>query len=386
MEHRLDTLRGEASEAQSYRRIEGDPQAGLLILCDHAENTVPPAYGTLGLDAEALGRHIAYDIGIAGVAECLAHALGAPALFTRFSRLLIDPNRGIDDPTLIMQLSDGIVVPGNAALDATEREARIARYHAPYHRAIERAINAAIAGGKPPILLSLHSFTQAWKSVPRPWEVAVLWDKDNRLPRALLEGLRALPDIAVGDNVPYSGKLRGDTLYLHGTARGLAHALVELRQDLILDAKGQATWADRLAGVLRGVLASPTLARRLHSIEHYGSHTDRAPDAPGVSAAKDKGEPAMDKQTRTELEAAAFRRLVAHLRARTDVQNIELMELAGFCRNCLANWYQEEAAARGLALSKDAAREIVYGMAYEAWKAQFQTEPSRPEPKRARKK
>jgi predicted N-formylglutamate amidohydrolase len=274
VEHRLDTLRGEASEAQSYRRIEGDTQAGLLILCDHAENTVPPAYGTLGLSAEALGRHIAYDIGVAGVAERLARTLGAPALLTRFSRLLIDPNRGLDDPTLIMQLSDGAVVPGNAVLDAAERDTRIARYYAPYHRAIERAIDAAMAAGKPPILLSLHSFTQAWKSVPRPWHVGVLWDKDDRLALALLEGLQALPHVTVGDNVPYTGKLKGDTLYRHGTARGLAHALVELRQDLILDAKGQDQWAERLAHVLRGVLGSPQIARRLHAIEHYGSHTD----------------------------------------------------------------------------------------------------------------
>jgi predicted N-formylglutamate amidohydrolase len=289
--HRLETLRGEASEDQSYRRIDGDPQAGLLILCDHAENTMPAAYGTLGLDAEALGRHIAYDVGVAGVAERLAVALGVPALLTRFSRLLIDPNRGLDDPTLIMQLSDGIVVPGNALLDAAEREARIAHYYAPYHRAIGRAIDAGIAAGKPPALLSLHSFTQAWKSVPRPWHVGVLWDKDDRLPLALLEGLRALPNVTVGENVPYTGMLRGDTLCRHGTTRGLAHALVELRQDLILDAKGQGEWGDRLAGVLRGVLASQALARRLHSIEHYGSHTDRPapPVRPSPLDKLDKG-------------------------------------------------------------------------------------------------
>lgn len=375
-------MRQDASEARSYRRIEGDLRLGLLILCDHAENTVPPPYGTLGLDAEALGRHIAYDIGIAGVAERLAHALGAPALMTRFSRLLIDPNRGLDDPTLIMQLSDGIAVPGNAVLDAAERETRIARYYVPYHRAIETAVEAAIAAGKPPILLSLHSFTQAWKSVPRPWHAAVLWDKDDRLATGLLAGLGALPGITVGDNVPYTGKLKGDTLYRHGTKRGLAHALVELRQDLILDEKGQAEWADRLAHVLRDILGTPSLARRLGAIEHYGSHTDRPLKEPEAKPARDEGKWAMDEQIRTELEAAAFRRLVAHLRARGEVRNIDLMELAGFCRNCLAAWYQDAAAERGVALGQDEVREIIYGMPYAAWKAKFQLEVAPPRPKR----
>ncbi len=301
-------MRQDASAAQSYRRIDGDRQLGLLILCDHADNHVPPHYGTLGLDAETLGRHIAYDIGIAGVAERLAHALGAPALMARFSRLLIDPNRGLDDPTLIMQLSDGIVIPGNAVLDAGERETRIAHFYAPYHRAIEDAIEAAIAAGKPPILLSLHSFTQAWKSVARPWHAAVLWDKDDRLAAGLLAGLGALPGITVGDNVPYTGKLKGDTLYRHGTKRGLAHALVELRQDVILDEKGQAEWAERLAHVLRGLLASPKLARRLGAIEHYGSHCDGPVTAQETGQATHDGERALDERARTDLAPARPKR------------------------------------------------------------------------------
>ena len=373
MELRLDTLHQEDLGTKPYRSIDGDASTGLLILCDHAENTIPPGYGTLGLRAEDLHRHIAYDLGAAQVAEHLARALGAPAVLSRFSRLLIDPNRGLDDPTLIMQISDGLVVPGNVDLAAAEIEARIARYYRPYHAAIEQAVDAAIAVGKPPVLISVHSFTQAWKGVPRPWAVGVLWDKDPRLALALLEGLRVIPDIEVGDNVPYSGQLKGDTLYCHGTMRGLAHALVEVRQDLILGPEGQKQWAMRLAKVLGTVLSQPGTA--LHAIELHGSHTDIAPhDAPGK-----KGTAAMDDKTEIELEAAAFRRLVAHLRERADVQNIDLMELAGFCRNCLADWYREAAAAKGLPLSKEEAREIVYGMAYDAWKAKYQTEaPNRP--------
>ena len=246
----------------------------MLVLCDHAANLIPPAYGTLGLTPEDLARHIAYDIGAAAVAEHLARALQAPALLTRYSRLLIDPNRGRDDPTLVMQLSDGRIVPGNAAVDEAEIAARIERFYAPYHQAIAAAIDAGVAAGKPPVLLAIHSFTQAWKSVPRPWHVAVLWDKDPRLARALLRELAAIPDITVGDNVPYSGQLKGDTLYQHGTLRGLAHALIEVRQDLILGPEGQLEWAERLALVVRKVLGNADLAPRLHAIERYGSHTD----------------------------------------------------------------------------------------------------------------
>jgi predicted N-formylglutamate amidohydrolase len=370
VERSLDTLLHEDLGERPYRSIEGDLRTGLLILCDHAENTIPPPYGTLGLRSEDLNRHIAYDLGAAGVAKRLAEILGAPALLSRFSRLLIDPNRGLDDPTLIMQISDGLIVPGNTGLDQAAVTARINRYYAPYHQAAERAIDAAISAGKPPVIISVHSFTQAWKGAPRPWSVGVLWDKDPRLALPLLEGLRAIPGIEVGDNVPYSGQLKGDTLYRHGTERGLAHALIEVRQDLILGPEGQAEWAMRLAEVLRNVMRS---GGPLHAIELHGSYTDSG-DGEGVANGRGATGQAMDETIRTELEAEAFRRLVEHLRGRSDVQNIELMELAGFCRNCLSNWYQEAAAAKGVTLSKDEARAIVYGMPYETWKAMFQTE------------
>ena len=371
MERSLDTLHQEDLGAKPYRLIEGDASTGLLILCDHAENAIPEAYGTLGLRPEDLHRHVAYDLGAAEVAKRLAETLGAPAVLSSFSRLLIDPNRGLDDPTLIMQISDGLIVPGNVGLDPDEIAIRIARYYEPYHRAIERAIEAAVAAGKPPVIASVHSFIQAWKGTPRPWSVGVLWDKDPRLALPLLDALRAIPDIEVGDNAPYSGQLKGDTLYRHGTKRGLAHALIEVGQDLILGPEGQAEWAMRLGDVLGKVLSEAGGA--LHAIELHGSLTDQERRASPNAKSNRKGMPAMDENTRIELEAAAFRRLVAHLRERTDVQNLDLMELAGFCRNCLANWYQDAAAAKGISLTKDEAREIVYGMAYDDWKAKFQT-------------
>lgn len=373
-EPRLDRFSQDSAGLNAYRSIAGDARTGFLILCDHAENAIPPAFDRLGLKEQDLHRHIAYDLGAAAVAERLAEHLGAPAILSSFSRLLIDPNRGLDDPTLVMQLSDGLIVPGNTGLDAEALRFRIESFYKPYHLAVAGAVDAAIARGSPPVIVSIHSFTQAWKGVHRPWAVGVLWDKDPRLAVPLLRALRAIPGIEVGDNLPYSGQLKGDTLYQHGTSRGLAHALIELRQDLILGAEGQAEWAKRLATALRKVLDEAGGA--LNAIELHGSRTDGTGDRRG--AAGKAGQAIMNEKTQTEIEAEAFRRLVRHLRERTDVQNIDLMELAGFCRNCLANWYQEAAGAKGLAVSKDEAREAVYGMAYEEWKARYQTEAPKP--------
>ncbi|HXF52728.1 MAG TPA: DUF1244 domain-containing protein [Hyphomicrobiaceae bacterium] len=357
--------------------MPGRADCGLVILCDHAGNALPEAYGTLGLPEAQLKRHIAYDIGAAEVTRRLSRALGAPAVLTRYSRLLIDPNRGIDDPTLIMRLSDGAVVPGNRHVDAVERQRRIERYYCPYHRAIEQVIEAGLAASVPPAILSIHSFTESWKGVARPWHVSVLWDRDPRLARPLLDVLYAENDLIVGENEPYTGQYEGDTLWQHGTKRGLAHAIVEIRQDLIRDAAGQEAWASRLARMLRALLDRPDLKLKFRTIGQ-GTRADGASPAgvskPPVRTTEKGTMRTFDDKTRTELEAAAFRKLLAHLRQRTDVQNIDLMNLAGFCRNCLANWYQEAAAAAGQMLSKDEAREIVYGMPYKDWQAKYQKE------------
>lgn len=263
----------QSTEERPYRRVEGDATCGLVLLCDHAANALPDAYGSLGLPPHEFHRHIAYDIGAAGVTERIAEVLNAPAILTHYSRLLIDPNRGADDPTLIMQISDGAVVPGNATIDEAERSARIARYYEPYHAAISDAIDAALEAGKPPVLFSVHSFTSAWRGVQRPWHVGVLWDKDPRLALPLLDAFQAIPGLVAGDNVPYSGQLYGDTLYRHGTSRGLAHVLIEVRQDLILAPEGQAEWGDRLAGVLRAIMQDEDLASELHRVQPFGSYT-----------------------------------------------------------------------------------------------------------------
>lgn len=242
-------------------RIAGDPACGLLLLCDHASNAMPPEYASLGLPASELQRHIAYDIGIAETTRHLARLTGATAVLSIFSRLLIDPNRGEDDPTLVMKLSDGAIVPGNARADDAEVERRLARFYRPYDRAIGEAVQAGLASGRPPAILSMHSFTPFWKGVPRPWHITVLWDADPRFPRPLLRALEAEGDIVVGDNEPYDGALAGDVVNRHATRLGLANALIEIRQDLIADSAGCLAWAQRLARILPGLLADPALNR-----------------------------------------------------------------------------------------------------------------------------
>ena len=274
---------GEQADDLPYHVLPGRASSGLMLLCDHAGRAFPPGYGTLGLAAEALERHIAYDIGAAGVTRHISQALGAPGLLYRYSRLLIDPNRGHDDPTLVMRLSDGQIVPGNRNIDAGEIARRIERYYDPYHRMIADMIDEVEEGGKLPVLLSIHSFTESWKGVDRPWHASILWDKDPRFAHALFQALDADPDIVAGENVPYSGQLKGDTMYRHGTCRGLAHALIEIRQDLIRDPEGQRAWGERLATILALILNSPGAETHLHRAAFYGSHTDDQLD-PGERA------------------------------------------------------------------------------------------------------
>lgn len=266
-----------ASAAEAYRILPGRADGGLLLVCDHASNAFPPGYGTLGLPESELARHIAYDIGVAGVVMGLSQALGAPAILSRFSRLLIDPNRGDDDPTLIMRISDGAVVPGNRHLDDVERTRRIASYYAPYHDAIARTIDACVAAGPPPTLLSIHSFTDNWKGRARPWHVGILWDKDPRLAQPLIAAFEAEGDLVVGDNEPYKGALRGDCMWQHGTCRGLAHAIIEIRQDLIVTTEQQAAWANRIARIMTQLMVRPGLRQILTAIAHHGSLTDPHP-------------------------------------------------------------------------------------------------------------
>lgn len=237
-------------------------KAPLVLFCDHAGQAIPGALGDLGLDAAARAQHIAWDIGIAEVAAILARELDAPAVLGGYSRLVIDCNRRLDDPTSIAQESDRIPVPGNRGLTAAERAQRADEIFRPYHAAVTAAIDAKIAAGQKPALLSLHSFTPVMNGFERPWHFGILWNKDPRLPVPLMARLAELPDVCVGDNEPYTGRdEHGYSVVAHGEARGLPHALIEIRQDLICEPAGVALWAGKLLQVLPGLLSDPALHR-----------------------------------------------------------------------------------------------------------------------------
>jgi predicted N-formylglutamate amidohydrolase len=250
--------------------VEGARDSGLVLLADHARREIPEEYGSLGLPQSEFERHIAYDIGVEAVTRKLAATLGVPAVIARFSRLIIDPNRGEEDPTLIRQLYDGTVVPGNYPMTEEERERRLDRFYRPYHDAVGAMIRSvADASGQPPFILSVHSFTPAMQGYVRPWHVGVLWDLDDRAARPLLEMLGKDPMLLVGDNEPYDGALRGDTMFRHAIVNGFAHALIEIRQDLIAEEGGAAEWAHRLAPIIDAINRRPDI----HQVRKFGSRT-----------------------------------------------------------------------------------------------------------------
>jgi predicted N-formylglutamate amidohydrolase len=190
-------------------------------------------------------------------------------MFSHFSRLIVDPNRLLDNPTLIPEISDGTVVPGNRDLDEAARQARIDTFFRPYHDAVAGQIDAMMTGGegegRAPVLVSMHSFTPIMHGLQRPWEIGILWNRDPRLPQPLMDRLRA-EGLTVGDNEPYSGADgHGYTQHIHGDRRGLANVLIEVRQDLVDTQQGAAEWAGRLGTALEAVLGDPALYR----VEHY---------------------------------------------------------------------------------------------------------------------
>ena len=213
---------------------------------------VPPDIngGDLGLPREDMERHIAYDVGAYEVSKHLGEIMNAPVIAANFSRLVIDPNRGEDDPTLVMKLADGSIIPGNRNADADERERRLNLCYRPYHNAL-----AQLATMPEVVIISMHSFTRQLRGrEPRPWHVGVLHTTDERFSRPVINRLEAEGDLCVGVNEPYAGVLPGDAIDKHCTAFGRPNALIEVRNDLIADHHGQRNWAERLAVIFQDAL------------------------------------------------------------------------------------------------------------------------------------
>ena len=241
---------------QDAFRIVGDARPGRwLVTCDHASNRVPDwvAGGSLGIAPEDMARHIAWDVGAAGLTLALAEALDSPAILSDFSRLVIDPNRGEDDPTLVMKLYDGTIIPANRHIPAAGVEERLERLYRPYHAAYARLA----ARREDTVIVAIHSFTPGLKGrPPRPWHVGVLHSHlDSRFSLPLIARLQREADLCVGDNEPYAGHLPGDAIDRHALATGRHNTLIEVRNDLIATEDQQRAWAARLAPILQEVLA-----------------------------------------------------------------------------------------------------------------------------------
>src|ERR1700731_1642264 len=234
-----------------------------LLTSDHYGRLIPLALGDLGLETSELTRHIAWDIGIAGVAEALSDHLGAHLVAQRYSRLVIDCNRPPGAPSSIPRISEATVIPGNEGLARDTAEARREAIFDPYHRRIAEVIDRRLRDGVPTVLVSLHSFTPVYAGIARPWHIGTLYHRDTRLPPLLLKLLRSEADLVVGDNEPYAVSDETDyTIPVHGEARGLMNTGIEIRQDLIADQAGEREWADRLARIF-GEIETTLRAQRL---------------------------------------------------------------------------------------------------------------------------
>lgn len=233
----------------SLRRPHG--RSPFLFTADHAGRRIPRALATLGLSARERSRHIAWDIGIAGVTQRLAATLGATAVLQRYSRLVIDCNRPLAAASAVPEISDGTAIPGNRNLTAALKERRRRAIFVPYHAAIAASIESRAEAGRPTLYIAMHSFTPVFGGQPRPMHCAVLYDRNPRLSRALFQLLSAEKNLIVAENAPY--RLSDQTDYgvpVHAEARGLDYLEIEIRQDLIADDAGEAAWAERLARLL----------------------------------------------------------------------------------------------------------------------------------------
>ena len=246
--------------------VHEDNAAGrspFLLTSDHYGRAIPRMLGDLGLPASELARHIAWDIGIAGVAEALSKHLDAHLIAQRYSRLVIDCNRPPDAPSSIPRISETTTIPGNEALARDAAETRRRAIFDPYHGRIAEVIDRRGREGFPTVLVALHSFTPVYAGIARPWHIGTLYHRDTRLPTLLLKLLRAESDLVVGDNEPYAVSDETDyTIPVHGEARGLMNTGIEIRQDLIADPAGQRRWADRLARIF-GEIETTLRAQRL---------------------------------------------------------------------------------------------------------------------------
>ncbi|MBL4739418.1 MAG: N-formylglutamate amidohydrolase [Sneathiella sp.] len=239
-----------------FKIMNAESASPIFLIADHASRHIPEEFGTLGIDDPALlRRHVAWDIGIEDVTSRMSEKLRAPAIFSTFSRLLIDPNRYNDDPAAMPVESDGVRVPANEGLKKADKQKRIDQYFTPYHDQVTALLDQMVKNHAEPLVISMHSFTPVMNGFERPWHIGVLWADDNRISAPMLEILRKNPALVVGDNEPYSAQEPyGYTMNTHGTDRGIPHVVIEIRQDLIDTHHGAELWSNLMVDVINQLL------------------------------------------------------------------------------------------------------------------------------------
>ena len=226
-----------------------------MLVCDHASNHLPARYGSLGLAADDLLEHFAWDPGALALSRCLSVLLDAPLAYGRVSRLALDVNRHPSDFDSIVETADGAPVPGNSGLSAGERALRIAEIYAPYHAALDDLLSKRARRGQPSALVAIHTYTPELRGVVRPWHCGVIFASNARLGEAIYNGLRDEDGLVVGVNQPYAPSDRVyHTMSRHGEANGNPAVMIEVRNDLVSDDEGQKAWALRLAPLLQSAV------------------------------------------------------------------------------------------------------------------------------------
>ncbi len=244
------------SEPPPFEVRNPEGSSPILIACDHAEIRIPKQLGNLGLNNDQLQMHIACDIGAKQVAIQLSRLFDAPLILSNYSRLVIDLNRHLDDPTLIADESDHIPVPGNQNLQDTDRQQRINQIFHPYHNQYSDLVTRMIEKHRTPIILSVHSFTPCMDGFSRPWHFGVLYEKDEALARRLLAAFAKLPNRVTGDNKPYDARIpQGYAQLVHARDRGVEMALIEIRQDLIACTRDQVDIANLVYEVTKSAIS-----------------------------------------------------------------------------------------------------------------------------------
>ena len=241
---------GEPGAFQILNPLAEDP---ILLVCDHASCRFPKSLGDMGLDPFARRCHLAVDIGAGPLTEKLGASLGVTAVLAQYSRLVMDCNRQLMDPSAHLEFGDGIFVPGNHNLHQAEKDLRASTLYWPYHDAVDQQIQRLVKLGPPPAFIAIHSFTPVMNGEARPWQMGVLWDTDTRLRDIFLADFRAAGYL-VGDNEPYSGKAPQDfTIDHHAEEIGLPHIGIEIRQDLIDDNEGVETIAELMHTIIESI-------------------------------------------------------------------------------------------------------------------------------------